>query len=72
MINCYRGLSYGSASREALRLIARAAQTGSWFDIPEKLIELRTIMQGQMARAVHGTPDEVVRPLPSLRANGRP
>ena len=57
----WRGMSYGSASKRALALVARAAATGSWFDIPEKLIELRAVMQGQMARAVHGTRDEVVR-----------
>lgn len=56
MTDAYRGMSYGSASQRAKALLKRAADTGSWFDIPEKLIELREIMQRRVARAVHGEP----------------
>jgi hypothetical protein len=48
----YAGMSYSSASKEGLRLLHRAAETGSWLDIPERLIALREIMQGQMNRAM--------------------
>jgi hypothetical protein len=40
----YRGFSYQQASREAEKLLSEAIKTGRWFDLPERLIELRAIM----------------------------
>jgi hypothetical protein len=40
----YRGLSYEQASREGLRLVRQAAETGAWHKILEPLTALREIM----------------------------
>lgn len=45
----YRGMSYVQASHEAARLIEQAHQNGRWWDLVEKLQELRSIMKRQMA-----------------------
>lgn len=45
MTDNYQGMSYEQASREAARLMQRSVVTGSWFELPEQLMELRTIMQ---------------------------
>lgn len=45
----YKGMSYEAASREAASLIARANETGAWFEMVDRLIVLRAIMQREMA-----------------------
>jgi hypothetical protein len=42
-------MSYEQASREGERLVKRAAETGNWFAIIDRLATLREIMQRQMA-----------------------
>ena len=42
----FSGYSYEKASRKAMELITNSAkQTENWYLLPEKLIELREIMQ---------------------------
>lgn len=45
MIPAYRGMSYEQASKEGLRLVQKAAETGNWFEIIEPLQDLRSIME---------------------------
>jgi hypothetical protein len=40
----YSGMSYQQASREGERLLHEAIKTGRWFELPERLSELRAIM----------------------------
>ena len=41
----YYGLTYSERSKEAERLIRRAADTGYWFELPEALAQLRDLMR---------------------------
>ena len=41
----YFGLSYEAASIKALELINHAAKSEAWFDLPARLLDLRTIMR---------------------------
>lgn len=45
MSRSYSGMSHEAASREAIRLLKEAIETGRWFHLPESLIQLRAIMQ---------------------------
>lgn len=38
-------MSYEQASKEGLRLVQKAAETGNWFEIIEPLQDLRSIME---------------------------
>lgn len=40
----YAGLSYQEASLEGERLLREAIRTGRWFELPERLSDLRAIM----------------------------
>lgn len=41
----YHGMSYEQASREAMKLLNKAVETGNWFETVDRLIILREIMQ---------------------------
>lgn len=41
----YAGFSTQQAARKADDLMREALETGRWFDLPERLSELRAIMQ---------------------------
>lgn len=42
----YAGMSYEQASKAGLALVKKAAESGNWFAIIERLTALRTIMKG--------------------------
>jgi hypothetical protein len=48
----YVGMTYEAASREAVRLIAEAHKTGKWFGLPEKLTQLREIMNARCRKTL--------------------
>jgi len=68
----YCGMSYEQASREAARLIDLARRSGSWFDLPEKLTELRNIMRrdvvGATKRLAKEIDDDILAQLDTVRA----
>lgn len=41
----YRRLTYDQAQAEALNLMREAIESQRWFDVPEKLMLLRSVMQ---------------------------
>ncbi|MBB5762415.1 hypothetical protein ABEV34_23295 [Methylorubrum rhodesianum] len=45
----FAGMSYRQASEEAERLLKRALRDGAWFELPEALIVLRSIMVRRQA-----------------------
>lgn len=45
----FAGMSYRQASEEAERLLKRALRDGAWFELPEALIVLRSIMARRQA-----------------------
>jgi hypothetical protein len=47
----YAGMSYEQASREAERLLKRAATNGNWHSIVDDLVFLRELMQRELRRA---------------------
>lgn len=46
----FAGMGYERASRTAAALIRRAADSCGWYALPEALIELRTIMEREVAQ----------------------
>lgn len=53
MIREYMGMSYEQASCEGSRLIATAHERGNWFQIVDRLAELREIIKRQSAGKPH-------------------
>jgi hypothetical protein len=45
MASEYRGFTIEQAESEARKLFKNALETGRWFDLPERLMLLRTIIQ---------------------------
>ncbi len=43
----YQGMNYEQASREGLRILKRATDTGNWHELPERLAALRSIMKAE-------------------------
>jgi hypothetical protein len=46
----YAGFDYQSASQEAVKLLKAAIESGRWFDLPERLADLRSIMNRSDAK----------------------